>query len=154
MNIPAGKIVIIFSIIFVILLSIAFFADGETGSPQISPGENQITTPSSGETDSPSGPQYNWGISGLTYSITEKVETWWKFAWQATLKNNTSHQVNFFIEVNFLDEDGFIVDDDMENPSTFGPNEQRVVRGYALINTEIAPDVKDIEAEVTAYIVD
>ena len=154
MNIPAGKIVVALIFIGAILFGIALLGNGEGSSPRATSPKPQATVPPATETSPPTSPKYNWELSGLTYNITEKGETWWKFAWQATLKNNTSHQVEFFIEVNFLDKDGFIVDDDIENPSTFNPNEQRVVRGYALIDIEIAPDVKSIEAEVTAYIID
>lgn len=94
-------------------------------------------------------------ISNLRYTIIEKNNSWWKFSWQLTLQNNTSSVVNFFIDVNFLDRNGYIVDYDIENPSDFAPKEQRVIKSTILIDTELAPDVKDIEAEIeSAYIVD
>lgn len=111
-------------------------------------------TPSPTATPTPR-PQKNWEISNSRYTITEKNDSWWKFSWQLTLKNNTSSIVNFFVTVNFIDRNGFIIDDDMENPPEFGPKERRTIKGYVLIDTELAPNVKDIEAEVSsAYIVD
>ncbi len=108
--------------------------------------------PSSGNEAKTSVPVRNWEISNLKYQITEKTNSWWKFSWQATLKNNTSSVVEFYITVNFLDRSGYIVDDDIEIPLVFSPGEQRVVRGYTLIDVDIASDVHDIEvAEVTAY---
>lgn len=97
----------------------------------------------------------NWQISNLRYTIIEKNDTWWKFSWQLTLKNNTTSVVNFFIYVNFLDRNGYIVDDDIENPSDFAPKEQRVIKSTILIDTELASDVRDVEAGIeSAYTVD
>lgn len=110
-----------------------------------------VPTPTPSPTP-PSSPKYNWEILDLSYKVTEKASIWWKFSWQATLMNNTSSTVDFFINVNFLDQQGFIVDDDIENPPLFSPGEQRVIRGFALIDIDIARDVYDIEAEITAYI--
>jgi len=97
----------------------------------------------------------NWQISNLRYTIIEKNDTWWKFSWQLTLKNNTTSVVNFFVYVNFLDRNGYIVDDDIENPSDFAPKEQRVIKSTILIDTELASDVRDVEAGIeSAYTVD
>lgn len=96
----------------------------------------------------------NWEVSNLRYTIIEKNNSWWKFSWQLTLKNNTTSVVDFYIYVNFLDRNGYIIDDDIENPSHFAPKEQRGIKGYTLIDTELAPDVKDIEAILSAHVVD
>lgn len=97
----------------------------------------------------------NWELSNARYKIIEKNDMWWKFSYQVTVKNNTSYVVKFFITVNYLDQQGYIVDDSLANPPEFEPREQRTVRGYCLIDTEIAPDVRSIEAEVSsAYIQD
>ena len=113
---------------------------GESAEPEISPSPSVIE---------------NWEISNLRYTVIEKNDMWWKFSWQLSLKNNTSSIVNFFLAVNFLDRNGYIIDDDLENPPQFAPKEQRVIKGYALIDTDLAPDVKDVEAEIwSAYIID
>ena len=90
----------------------------------------------------------------MNYEITEKNPAWWKFSWQATLKNNTTSTVDFFINVKFLDQEGFVVDDDIVNPPVFGPGEQRDIRGFALIDIDVAPDVYNIKSDTTAYIQD
>lgn len=112
--------------------------------------------PSSEPEVSPTPEVINKGeISNLRYTIIEKNNSWWKFSWQLTLQNNTPSVVNFFIYVNFLDRNGYIVDYDIKSPSHFAPREQRVIKGSILIDTELAPDIKDVEAEIeSAYIVD
>lgn len=154
MNIPVGKIIVVLIFIMATLLMVYFFVGGQATTPTPPAPESQTASTPSVDTSPPPSPKYNWEFTGLSYKVTEKCESWWKFAWQATLKNNTSHQVEFFITVNFLDKDGFIIDYDVINPSIFNPNEQRVVRGFDLIDIEIAPDVKSVEAEITAYIKD
>ena len=128
MNIPVGKIIIGLLCVMAILLGIAFLGNGQPSAPATTTPEPEATTPPPAQTSPPTEPQYNWEISGLTYRITEKAETWWKFSWQATLKNNTSHQVNFFVDINYLDRDGYIIDSGIINPPIFNPNEQRTVR--------------------------
>ena len=132
---------------------------GEDPPPPPSPGTRWIIPENSSPKPEPESapipsPKYNWEIIELTYKVTEKNPSWWKFAWQTTLKNNTSSKVDFFINVNFLDREGFIVDDDIENPPIFNPKEHRTIRGFALIDSDIASTVHDIEIEITAYIED
>ena len=113
------------------------------------PSETTSTpTPSPTATPTPR-PQKNWEITNLKYTVTEKNEIWWKFSWQLSLKNNTSSIVDFFVNVSFIDRNGFIIEDDVANPPEFAPKERRTIKGYALIDTELAPNVKDIEAEVS-----
>jgi len=123
-------------------------------SPETTP--SPTATPTSSPSPSPTPTIVeNWKIYNIRYQVTEKNDTWWKFSWQLTLKNNTSSIVNFLVNVNFVDRNGFIIDDDINNPPEFTPKEQRTIKGYALIDAELAPNVKDMEAEVgMAYIVD
>lgn len=154
MNIPAGKILIAIALAMAIVLGIGF-AQGiqyTTPSPpaassEAMPAPNQPVVPSS-------RPKVIWVLWGLNYEITEKTPAWWKFSWQATLRNNMTSTVDFFINVKFLDQEGFVVDDDIVNPPVFGPGEQRDIRGFVLIDIDIAPDVYNIESDTTAYIQD
>ena len=117
-------------------------------SPTITP------TPSPTTPTTPSAPQYNWEITNLRYKITEKSENYWYFSWQATVKNNTSSKMEFFIYVNFVDKDGFIIDYDVESLA-LNPKEQKSIKGILMIKAELASDVKRIElGEVSAFIKD
>ena len=148
--------VIIAAVIGIIILAAvlpSWLSSGGSSEPESStlPPEYSIPSTPSNETKTAPPLIANWEVVDLDYKIVEKNETWWKFSWQATLKNNTSSVVEFYITVNFLDRHGFIVDDDIENPPVFSSGEQRVVRGYALIDVDIASDVYDIEATIRAY---
>lgn len=160
MNVPIGKITIGLLVIAVIVFGIGLLLEqGNTPSPPTPSPKipSSPSTPASTPTPSPSpslppSPKYNWEVVDLSYKITEKGETWWKFSWQATVKNNTTSVVEFYIDVHFVDKDGFIVDDDIINPSAFSPKEQRLVKGYALVDIDIAPDILGIElGDVDAY---
>ena len=153
-NFPISKIIIALVVAMAIVLGIGF-AQGiqdTTPSPpaassEAMPAPNQPVVP-------PPSPKVIWVLWGLNYEITEKTPGWWKFSWQATLKNNTTSTVDFFIYVKFLDQEGFVVDDDIVNPPVFESGEQRDIRGFALIDIDIAPNVYNIESDTTAYIQD
>ena len=158
MNIPVGKIIIGLFVVMALIVFIALFPVKSNTtplpsapSPEVTPTPIPTPTPSPTPTPTPS-PKYKWEIVDLTYKVTEENPSWWKFSWQAMVKNNTNSSVEFFITVNFLDKDGFIIEDDTENPIDFRPLEQRVIKGYSLIDTEIASDVKRIElGNVSAF---
>ena len=118
-------------------------------SPTITPTPSLTPTPSA----TPS-PKYNWEISNLHYKITEKSSNYWYFSWQAIIKNNTSSKMEFFVNVNFVDKDGFIIDWTIES-LVLNPKEQRSIKGIEMIKAELASGVKRIElGEVSAYIRD
>lgn len=123
-------------------------------SPEIIPSPTPEPSPEPEVSPSPTIIK-NWEITNLKYTVTEKNEIWWRFSWQLSLKNNTSSIVDFFVNVSFLDRNGFIIDDDIAYPPEFAPKERRTIKGYALIDAELAPNVKGIEAEVSsAFIAD
>ena len=155
----------VFFVIVVSVVAVAVLTDALIGEPDYSPPETTsppANTPPSipeesaeAEVSPPASAMKNWEISNLRYEIVEKNDSWWKFSWQLSLKNNTNSNITFFIVVSFLNGNGYIVDDDLVNPPYLGPGEQRVVRGYGLIDTELAPSVIGAEAEISgAYVVD
>lgn len=160
MNIPAGKIIIGLFLVMVIVLGIALVAgSGESPSaPSIPAAEpsptltpSPIPSPSPTSPATPSASQYNWEITNLRYKITEKGENYWYFSWQATIKNNTFSSVEFFVHVNFVDKDGFIIDWTIET-LVLNPKEQRSIKGTEMIEAELASGVKRAElGEVSVY---
>ena len=134
-----------------------------TTTPTTPPTTPPTTTPTTTPPPAPPEPEPpvvvppaeipQWESSDLKYKVTEKNQVWWKFAWQVTLKNNTAYKIQFFVDVYFLDEDGFIIDDDIE-ALTIPPGGTAIVRGAALIDTEIAPLVDSMEGSVTGYVQD
>lgn len=115
-------------------------------TPTPTPTPTPIPTPTT-----PSAPQYNWEITNLRYKITEKGENYWYFSWQATVKNNISSSIDFFVQVNFVDKDGFIIDWDIES-LVLNPKEQRSIKGTQMIEAELASGIKRIElGDVSAF---
>lgn len=123
---------------------------GASPPPAVTPPPESTYTPPPVTTPEPE-PESDWQATDLEYKIIEKNDSWWKFSWQFKLKNNTSSSGVYFITVNFLDRNGFIVDYDIDSPSKFNPGEQRTVRATTLIDTDVAPDVKSAEVEIEAY---
>ena len=124
------------------------FPPPPTPSPIITPTPSPTSTPTPSATPSP---KYNWEITNLRYKITEKSDNYWYFSWQATLTNNTSSGMEFFVYVNFVDKDGFIIDYAIET-FTLNPMEQKSIKGSEMIKAELASDVKRIElGDVSAY---
>jgi len=158
MNIPAGKIAIGLFVIIVIILAVALTQGGQgtapsTPFPSPEPTPTPIPTPSPPPSPSPtpSTIQKDWEITNLRYKITEKSDNYWYFSWQATLTNNTSSGMEFFVYVNFVDKDGFIIDYAIET-FTLNPMEQKSIKGSEMIKAELASDVKRIElGDVSAY---
>jgi len=149
--------VIIAAVIGIIILAAvlpSWLSSGGSSEPESStlPPEYSIPSTPSNETKTAPPLIANWEVVDLDYKIVEKNETWWKFSWQATLRNNTSSLVKFFITANFLDWNGFIIDYDLTGPIQFAPKEQKTVRGFALIDASLAPEVNEIEATIQAYI--
>ena len=56
----------------------------------------------------------------------------------------------FFIDVNFIDGSGFIVDSDPESPIELGAMGFINLSGSTLIDAQIAPDVEGAEAVVNS----
>ena len=116
--------------------------------PASTPIPSPIPTPTPSATPSP---KYNWEISDVTYKITEKGENYWYFSWQVTIKNNMSSGMDFFIYVNFVDKDGFIIDYDVES-LVLNSKEQKSLKGILMIKAELASDVKRAElGDVSAF---
>jgi len=82
--------------------------------------------------------------------ITESNPTWEKFAWKLTVKNLTSSSVGFDAIIEFLDDDGFVVDDAREYGLLLGPEEEQTFTGYILIDASVSNNVSQIQGKVRA----
>jgi hypothetical protein len=65
--------------------------------------------------------------------VTEKNSSWWKYSWVATIRNKSVETVSFALKVDFLDESGYVVDDDRTTTLTIEPGETRDFTGYDLV---------------------
>ena len=62
-------------------------------------------------TTTPPAPEESFLVtSDIAYIITEKSTNYWDFSWQVTVKNMTSQSLTAYIEVHFLDSEGFSIE--------------------------------------------
>lgn len=80
--------------------------------------------------------------------VTETNNVWWKYAWLLTLENKSSDLLALSAEIQFLDEDGFVVDDDFVPDMLLGAGETKTFRDYVLIDADAASKVDAINALV------
>lgn len=80
--------------------------------------------------------------------VTEMNNVWWKYAWLLTLENQSSDLLVLAAEIQFLDEDGFVVDDDIALDLRLGAGETKTFRDYVLVDASVASSVDAINALV------
>ena len=87
-------------------------------------------------------------ILNIDAKITERNSVWSKFSWQLTVRNLTENSIRFRASIEFLDSDGFVVDDDSESQLVLDPYSEGTFRGYALVDADIAGNVEQVNAKV------
>lgn len=98
--------------------------------------------------DSPAESAGDFQIVGVDAKVTERNDSWSKFAWQLTLKNNSAATIRVDATIEFLDSDGFVVEDDREYGLVLPGGQQETYRGYDLVDAEIAHNVSSVNAKV------
>jgi len=96
--------------------------------------------------EEPEGPL--WEIADISARVTEKNNTWWKNAWILVLQNNSNQSMTFNATIEFLDSDGFVIDDDLAYGLVVPASSQETFTGYGLIVTDVAPNVATVNAKV------
>jgi len=89
-----------------------------------------------------------WSIVDIDARVTEQNDTWWRYSWILTLKNDTPNPILFDATIEFLDTDGFIIDDDREYNMIIPANTQKTFTGYVFIDSSVAPNVSKVSAKV------
>ena len=88
-----------------------------------------------------------WGTT-LANLLTEKNDVWWKYSWILKIQNDSDEALSFDATIEFLDEDGFIIDDDSEYNLIVEPGTVGSFAGYDLIDADVAPNIKKVNAKV------
>jgi hypothetical protein len=101
--------------------------------------------PAAGDPLKPSG---LFEIVDIDSRVTESNETWSKFAWKLTVKNKSSQTLAFDATIEFLDSDGFVIDDDSEFGLVVGAGETKTFTGYDLVTSASATKVRSTNAKV------
>ncbi len=71
----------------------------------------------------------------------ETNDVWWRFGWVATIKNQWSKPIVVTGRVQFVDHDGFAVDEAELGFLRLDAHAEQTFTGYKLINTATAPTV-------------
>jgi len=87
-------------------------------------------------------------IVEINLRITDTTTTWWEMSWWLTLSNVNDEDVRVNATIQFLDEDGRVVDEDEVRDLRLPASQQQVFRGASRIDARIAPRVKSIYAKI------
>jgi len=78
----------------------------------------------------------------------ETNNTWWRFAWKVAVRNNLDRAIQVKVSIQFLDQDGFVLEEDSERV-TLQPYEERDVSDFDLINADTAPRVASVKGSLS-----
>jgi len=125
-----------------------FVPEIESGilSPSHSTHGSATTRPELGGIDSKPKPKLE--ILSIDGKVTETNQVWWKYAWKVEIENLTDISTVVDVTIEFLDGDGFIIDEDDTRNTMISGNSKKTVTGYALINLPGAKNVEQFQARV------
>jgi hypothetical protein len=96
----------------------------------------------------PSQPSGNpLDIIDVSTRVTERNNSWWRFAWILVLRNNTDAALSADATIEFVDADGFVIDDVNEYRLVVPANAQREFTGSTLINLPGAGNVSGVRGK-------
>ena len=87
-------------------------------------------------------------IVSINSRIMETNSIWWKYAWVLTVRNETDASLSMDARIEWLDSDGFVVDNDTGYGLYLKAKEQAVFRGNTLITASSAPNVSSLNASL------
>lgn len=99
----------------------------------------------------PSAPAKKWSIVEVDSRVTEQNDTWWRYAWKLTLRNDDSADAVFDATIEFQDGDGFVIDSAQEYRLAIPGGSDRTFTGFALVRTPGAARVARTNAKVAVH---
>lgn len=86
------------------------------------------------------------GLEVLSASAraTERNNSWWRFGWVVTMKNHSEYPQTFALHVQFMDSDGYVVDDTVARGLSLPPGATQTFRESELISAQVAPRVASV----------
>ena len=75
---------------------------------------------------------------------TERNNNWWRWGWTLTVRNHSTETQNFKAQIQFMDNDGFVVDEKTEYNLSIGPGLQKTFTGSDLIDASVAGRVHSV----------
>ena len=89
-----------------------------------------------------------WSIVQVDSRVTESNDTWWRYAWRLTLRNDDSSDLAFDATIEFQDGEGFVIDSDQEHGLLVPAGSEKTFTGYALVSMPGASRVARTNAKV------
>ena len=89
----------------------------------------------------------NFEIISIDSRVTESNSTWWKYAWILEVSNQGDEDILFNAEIQFQDEDGFVIDTAYAYDLVIRAGETKKFSDYILISTPGAASVANIYAQ-------
>lgn len=80
--------------------------------------------------------------------VTESNSTWSKWAWKATIRNNSDAPIKAIARIKFLDRDGFVVDDDAAPSFVVAPRSSYDVQSYDLVNADVTEKIASYKVSI------
>lgn len=108
-------------------------------------GCSSSTSPEKQEPQEPGEP---FRIVSVETKLVEANEIWHKYSWKLTLENLTKRGLWLIATLQWLDADGFVIDEDVEYDIHLASLETKIFRGYQLISMPAATNVETIHATV------
>ena len=87
-------------------------------------------------------------IVKINAKIVESNDSWSKFAWKLDLKSFSNEPLVFNVTIDFLDEEGFILDDANEYNLVLPSMGEKSYTGYKLVDEQLVNRVASIQARV------
>jgi len=125
-------------------------------SPQISPQQQpadppaQVTPPASPPPQPPPPPskQPDIEIVSVRAEALETGSIEWKYGYTLKLRNNTIRDARVDLKIEFVDAQGFTVDDDLLNGAFVPANSEREFHDFDMLKAALAEKVKTVRAEL------
>jgi len=117
----------------------------ERFQPRSTPSVSPIT-PTPQATPAATGKDFE--ILSIESQVTERNDTWWRFAWKLTVANNTAQSIALDAQIEFQNSGGFIVDTDRSYGLVVPAYGQQVFTGDALVRMPGAATVERTYAKV------
>lgn len=90
--------------------------------------------------------QNPFSVRDVNFKVSEKGTNHWDISWMVEIRNNTSQKKDLYVEVSFLDRDGFQVEYDNESTSIGAFSTQKVT-GTRMMDAGKARQIETIEVD-------
>ena len=90
----------------------------------------------------------DWDVVSVDSRVTERNDSWWRFAWRLTMRNTGANDRVFNATIQFQDEDGFVIDSDRGYNLILKAGEEKSFTGFSLVRLPGARNVHQTYAKV------